>query len=102
MNRRELLWLATLASTSPVLSRKGLRARFPKAFWDDPQSPPTTPFVRPLPFPAPPKLAAPFYQAVAMTRDIASVPDPYRHLGPDFHVRARTPDDARCHNEVIA
>lgn len=60
LSRRELLWMSMAATYSGVLSRKGLRAKFPKAFWDDPSSPPTTPFIAPLPFPHPPLLTAPF------------------------------------------
>jgi len=64
-SRRDLLWLSVLATNVHRLSRKGLRARFPRSFWDDPQSPPTTPFVRPLPFPRPPTLTDPFRLSAA-------------------------------------
>lgn len=55
LSRRELLWMSMSATYAGMLSRKGLRAKFPTAFWDDPTSPATTPFIAPLPFPKPPR-----------------------------------------------
>ncbi|HIK59318.1 MAG TPA: hypothetical protein EYF98_01345 [Planctomycetes bacterium] len=60
LSRRELLWLATLATSSGLLSKKGMRAKYPTSFWDHQKSPPTTPFVRPLPCPRPPNLVSGF------------------------------------------
>ena len=60
ISRREMLWMSMLAGGSSVLSRKGRRSGFPNSFWANLQSPPTTPFVRPLPFPMPPEELAAF------------------------------------------
>jgi FtsP/CotA-like multicopper oxidase with cupredoxin domain len=50
IDRRDLLRLG-VSSSFALLSRRGLRRRIPSSWWDDPTSPPTTPFVQPLPVP---------------------------------------------------
>jgi len=60
VNRRELLRLGAFSPAYAYLSKRGFGRKLPASFWDDPHSPPTTPFVAPLPIPDPILPAAPF------------------------------------------
>jgi len=73
-SRRDVIRLGMIGGGAALIPSHHAFAAIPSSFWDDPKSPPTTPFIQPLPVPPGVQRVRPFVPDARCAAELAALP----------------------------